>query len=164
MKIQLRILTHGWGNNHLLLAPSLPTVGTYRDGKKESRSKNKELNLGEKILRNQTTAPLFHSMTRVWFYMCSQRNLCNSGLTAGPQEAAYWWKNLKPYYGELSQKGHSSQDSCWEPVIEPFNSTTIPHSLSSGKFALIGLLIICTHMFNTRSFDHTNSHRDSQQY
>lgn len=96
MKIQLRILTHGWGNNHLLLAPSLPTVGTYRDGKKESRSKNKELNLGEKILRNQTTAPLFHSMTRVWFYMCSQRNLCNSGLTAGPQEAAYWWKNLKP--------------------------------------------------------------------
>lgn len=90
--------THMWLRKQPPTVGSISTHGGYVQGwkERESRGKDKELNFGEKILRNKTNAPLFHSMIRVWFYMCSQRNLYNSGLAAGPQEAAYWWKKLKP--------------------------------------------------------------------
>lgn len=93
-------------------------VGTYLDGKKEkSRGKDKGSNFGEKILRNQTTAPSFLSVIWAWFYMFGQRNLCNSGLTAGPREVVIGGRSKSPYYGKLTTERPFIQQTFVENLL-----------------------------------------------
>jgi len=85
--MQLGVLKHAWGKQPPTVASLLSHSG-YVLGweERESRGKDKGSNFGEKILRNQTAAPSFLSVTWAWFYLFGQRNLYNSGFSAGPQE------------------------------------------------------------------------------